>query len=224
MYLHGVPYKYEVSYEHETATREKRQYQPDFYLAAAGIYIEHFALTVSENTPPFIDREKYLESMDWKRRLHAEHGTVLIETFNHEKAAGKLTENLTVKLVEHGVTLSPIPADEIFAVLERQGRIDMITRLAGTFLQHYKGAQLTAEEIAQRAAKAPNRPRAQAFISVFLPIFKRYQTSLNRLRQIDFHDMIGQATELVESGRTVPRSASFSSTSSKISHQEELGC
>ena len=109
LYLNGVPYEYETSYEHETATSEKRQYQPDFYLPDAGIHIEHFALTASGNTPPFIDREMYLESIDWKRRLHAEHGTVLIETFSHEKAAGKLTENLAAKLAEHGVTLSPIP-------------------------------------------------------------------------------------------------------------------
>ena len=201
LYLNGVPYEYEASYEHETATSEKRQYQPDFYLTAAGIYIEHFALTASGNTPRFIDREKYLESMDWKRRLHAEHGTILIETFSHEKAAGKLTANLAAKLAEHGVTLSPIPTDKIFTVLEQQGRIDPFTRLVGTFLQHYKGAQLTAEEVARRAAKAPNRSRAQAFVSVFQPIFERYQASLDRLRQIDFHDMIGKATEHVESGR-----------------------
>ena len=201
LYLNGVPYEYEASYEHETATSERRQYQPDFYLTEAGVYIEHFALTASGNTPPFIDREEYLQSMDWKRRLHAEHGTVLIETFSHEKATGKLTENLAAKLAEHGVTLSPIPADDIFAVLEQQGRIDPFTRLVGTFLQHYKGAQLTAEEVASRAAKAPNRPRAEAFVSVFQPIFERFQESLARLRQIDFHDMIGKATEHVESGR-----------------------
>ncbi len=201
LYLNGVRYEYETSYEHETATSEKRQYQPDFYLPDAGIYIEHFALTASGNTPPFIDREKYVESMDWKRRLHAEHDTVLIETFSHEKAAGRLTENLAAKLANHGVTLSPIPTEETFAILEQQGRIDPFTRLVGTFLQHYKGAQLTAEEVARRAAKGPNRPRAEAFLTVFQPIFERYQESLERLLQIDFHDMIGKATEHVESGR-----------------------
>ena len=201
LYLNGMPYEYEASYEHETATSARRQYQPDFYLTEAGIYVEHFALTASGNTPPFIDREEYLDSIDWKRQLHAEHGTVLIETFSHEKAAGKLTENLAAKLAKHSVTLSPIPTDEIFAVLEQQGRIDPFTRLVGTFLQHYKGAQLTAEEIASRAAKAPNRPRAEAFVTVFQPIFERYNESLARLRQIDFHDMIGKATEHVESGR-----------------------
>ena len=201
LYLSGVPYEYERSYEHDTATSEKGQYQPDFYLPDAGIYIEHFGLNESGGTAPFIDREAYLQSMDWKRQLHAEHGTILIETFSYEKAAGKLTENLAAKLADHGVTLSPIPPADVFAVLEEQGRIDPFTRLVATFLQHYKGAQLTAEEVAERAAEAPDRPRAEAFLSVFGAIFERYQESLARLGQIDFHDMISNATEHVESGR-----------------------
>ena len=201
LYLSGVPYEYERSYEHDTATSERRQYQPDFYLPDAGIYIEHFGLNESGGTAPFINREEYLQSMEWKRRLHADHGTVLIETYSYEKAAGKLTENLAAKLADHGVTLSPIPPADIFAVLEQQGRIDPFTRLVATFLQHYKGAQLSAQEVARRAAKAPDRPRAEAFVNVFGRIFERYQESLARLRQIDFHDMINKATEYVESGR-----------------------
>ena len=201
LFLNGVPFEYEHPYGHDTATSERRQYQPDFYLTDAGIYIEHFALNGSGNTPPFIDREEYLRSMEWKRQLHTEHDTILVETFSHEKATGKLTENLAAKLAEHGVTLSPIASTDVFTVLEEQGRIAPFTRLVATFLQHYKGAQLNAEEVARRAAEAPDRPRAEAFLAVFGAIFERYQESLARLRQIDFHDMINKATEHVESGR-----------------------
>ncbi len=115
LYLNGVPYEYERAYEHDTATPDRRQYQPDFYLAEAGIYIEHFALDAKGDTPPFIDKKEYLRSMDWKRQLHAAHGTTLIETYSHECAAGELTEKLAKKLAAHGVTLSPIPSDEVFA-------------------------------------------------------------------------------------------------------------
>ena len=201
LWVNGVPYEYEHSYEHDTATSERRQYQPDFYLPDARIYIEHFALNHSGGTPPFIHQEEYLRSMDWKRRLHAEHGTALIETFSHEKATGKLIENLAAKLASHGVALSPIPPAKVFAVLEEQGRVDPFTRLVATFLNHYKGAQLSAEEVARQAADAPDRPRAEAFLAVFGAIFERYQNSLADRRQIDFHDMINRATEHVESGR-----------------------
>ncbi|MDE2889943.1 MAG: UvrD-helicase domain-containing protein [Gemmatimonadota bacterium] len=201
LYLNGVPYEYERDYEHETATPDKRQYQPDFYLPDAGIYIEHLALSESNQTPPFIDRGKYLRSLGWKRRLHAKHGTVLVETYSHEKVAGRLTENLAEKLADHGVTLSPIPSGETFSVLEEQGRIEPFTRLVATFLHHYKGAQLSADDVARRAAGAENRPRAEAFLTVFIPVYERYQESLARRRQIDFHDMITNATEHVRRGR-----------------------
>ena len=201
LYLNGVTYKYESSYEHETATPEKRQYHPDFYLPDAGIYIEHLALSKSGNTPPFINRMDYLKSMEWKRELHAKHGTVLIETFSHENDDGTLTQHLAAKLADHGVTLSPIPADKTFAILEEQGRIDPFTRLVATFLEHYKGAQLSTEEITRRAAKAPNRLRAEAFVTVFKPIFERYEAFLDSQQQVDFNSMISKATDHVEKGR-----------------------
>ena len=201
LYLNGVPYEYERAYEHDTATPDRRQYQPDFYLAKAGIYVEHFALNAKGNTPPFIDKKEYLRSMAWKRQLHAAHGTTLIETYSHECAAGKLTEKLAKKLAAHGVTLSPIPSDEVFAILEEQGRIDPFTRLVANFLGHFKGARLSFEEVNQRAARASDAPRARAFLSVFRAIFERYQGTLSQSGQVDFHDMITKATEHVEAGR-----------------------
>ena len=60
LYLNGVSYEYEAQYEHDTRTSQRGQYKPDFHLPDAGIYIEHFALNASGNTPPFIDREEYL--------------------------------------------------------------------------------------------------------------------------------------------------------------------
>ena len=139
--------------------------------------------------------------MKWKRELHAKHGTILIETFSHEKAEGKLIPNLKQKLAECDVTLSPIPSDQVFAALEEQERVDPFTRLVATFLGHFKEAQLSFREVDQRAAKQGDRFRAQAFLAVFKPIFERYQESLSRHDEIDFHDMINKATEHVEAGR-----------------------
>ena len=201
LYLNGVPYEYEADYEHDTATAEKRQYRPDIHLPEAGIYIEHFGLDARGRTAPFVDREEYLEGMEWKRQLHEERGTVLIETFSHEHASGTLIGNLVGKLSAHGVSLSPIPREEVFAVLERQGRVSPFLRLVATFLHHYKGAQLSFPEVASRARGFGNRQRAKAFLAVFGPILERYQKTLDDRGEIDFHDMIGKATEHVEEGR-----------------------
>ena len=201
LYLHGVPYEYEADYEHDTATPQKRQYRPDFHLPSAGIYIEHFGLDGEGRTAPFVDQEEYIRDMAWKRRLHEKHGTVLIETFSHERTSGKLTDNLARKLSAHGVVLSKIPRDEVFAVLGQQGRIDPFMRLVATFLHHYKGAQLSFPEVARRARDLGDHVRAEAFLAVFRPILERYQQMLSDRGEIDFHDMISKATEHVEAGR-----------------------
>ena len=201
LYLNGLSYEYEAPYKHDTATSEKRQYQPDFFLPDHGIYIEHFGLDAEGKTASSVDRNEYRRGMEWKRQVHAQHGTVLIETFSHERAEGKLIRNLTKKLAAHGVSLSPISQDKVFAVLEEQGRVDPFTRLLATFLQHFKGARLSFAEIAERAATLRDRGRAEAFLAVFRPIFERYQETLTRSGAIDFHDMINRATDLVETGR-----------------------
>lgn len=223
LYLNGVPYEYERKYEHDTATPEKGPYRPDFYLTEAGVYIEHlgieiektklreklqegiciepFGIDIEGKTAPFVPQKEYLESMAWKRRTHAEHGTILIETFSYERAAGRLTENLAGRLLAYGVTLSPIPRDEVFAMLNRQGRINPFMRLLATFLKHFKGARLSFPEVARQAADHPDRLRAEAFLTLFQPVFERYEETLSRSEEIDFHDMIDRATEHVETGR-----------------------
>ncbi len=201
LYLHGIAYEYEAPYEHETATVEKRQYKPDFHLPDHGIYIEHFGVDAEGNTAPFVDREKYLEEMAWKRQVHAENGTVLVETFTRERAEGLLIRNLEKKLAAHGVELTPLPREQVFAVLEGQGRIDPLIRVLATFLQHFKGSRLSLEEVGQRARSLDDEGRAEAFVTVFGPIFERYQETLARAGEIDFHDMINRATEHVEAGR-----------------------
>ena len=70
------------------------QYKPDFHLTEAAIYIEHFPLSAACDTPPFIDREKYLEERAWKLQLHTACGTTRVQTFSHEQAPGRLTESL----------------------------------------------------------------------------------------------------------------------------------
>ena len=78
--INGIDYVYESNYEVEVATKKYRQYRPDFFLPTYNTYIEHFGVDRKNRTAPFIDREKYLQGMNWKRRIHKENGTTLIET------------------------------------------------------------------------------------------------------------------------------------------------
>lgn len=200
LYLHRVRYEYEARYEHDTSTSKKSAYRPDFHLPDSGIYIEHFGVDAAGNTAPWIDREEYHRSMDWKRKLHAGHGTVLIETFSHEHSAGLLLRNLEAKLKSHGVAIEPVPPSETFAALEQRGRMTPFLRLLATFLHHFKGARLTLDEVARRAEAAADPLRARAFLAVFRAVYERYERDLRERDQIDFHDMINRATDHVEAG------------------------
>ncbi len=201
LHLNGVAYEYEREYEHATATAEKGQYKPDFYLTEAGIYIEHLALSADGETPPFIDQEEYTASLEWKRELHERHGTKLVETYSYEQCDGGLTERLREKLEAEDVVLKPIGRDEIFALLNEQQRVEPFTQLVATFLHHFKGSRLSMTEARARAAERQDGGRARAFVDVFEPIFERYEARLADAGEIDFHDMINRATDHVAAGR-----------------------
>lgn len=93
LFRNGIAYEYEPSYEHKLPKSGRRAYTPDFRLIESGVYIEHFGVRKKRGkdgkeeltTAPYIDRDEYLEGMDWKRQVHAEHDTVLVETYSWER-------------------------------------------------------------------------------------------------------------------------------------------
>lgn len=98
LFINQIQYQYEPYYEHATADMDYRQYQPDFYLPEYKIYIEHFGVDEEGNTAPYVDKKTYTEGMNWKRSIHNQYGTQLIETYSYETRKGGLVENLEKKL------------------------------------------------------------------------------------------------------------------------------
>lgn len=206
LYLNGIAYVYEPVYEHELPGNDRRAYTPDFRLSESGVYIEHFGVGKARGpdgeerltTAPFVDREAYLEDMEWKRQVHQEHGTILIETYSYESMEGQLTEALAERLAPY-VTPAPISATQVFEKLNELGRVDAFTQILGTFLRHFKGAGLTLEACRRRGEALPNARRNRAFLDIFEPVFEEYQRRL--ADRIDFEDMIARATDHVAAGR-----------------------
>ena len=206
LYINGIAYEYEPVYEHELPENDRGAYTPDFRLKESGVYIEHFGVrkehgpdgTVRLVTAPYVDRESYLEGMAWKRKVHKEHGTTLIETYSHERVDDRLTEALAEKLAPFAIP-SPINPERVFDRLNALGPIDAFTQMLGTFLRHFKGAGLSVDECQGRAKQFADAPRCLAFLKIFEPVFSEYQHRLED--RIDFEDMIIRATEHVESGR-----------------------
>ncbi|GIT86990.1 hypothetical protein [Roseobacter sp. OBYS 0001] len=106
LYENGIEYEYEPDYEHKVSEGGYRDYCPDFRLTNSGVYVEHFGVRRSKladgtyrfTTAPFVDREEYLAGMEWKRDVHAEHETTLIETFSYEREDGRLLDALAEKI------------------------------------------------------------------------------------------------------------------------------
>lgn len=204
LFLNGVNYEYERNYEHDTATTQRRQYQPDFYLPDYGLYIEHLGLKGFGRTAPFVDRKSYIASLRWKRELHKKHGTTMIETYSCEKAQGILTQRLHEKLEAEGVDFSQIDPEDLLELKNGSQKISAFTNLIKDFLQHFKGQQFTREDLTARAISLADADRCMAFIDVFMPIIDAYQKRLSEEKAIDFHDMIAMATQAIESGRHKP--------------------
>ena len=206
LYLNGIAYEYEPLYEHALPENNRRAYTPDFRLKESGVYIEHFGVrktdgpdgTVQLTTAPYIDRDSYLRDMAWKRQVHAEHGTTLIETYSYERVEGRLITALAEKLQAH-VTLNPLPPEQVFERLTELGQIDAFTQLLGTFLRHCKGSGRTVEDCRTRNAEQRLGSRGLAFLEIFEPVFAEYQKRLGP--RIDFEDMIIRATAHVREGR-----------------------
>ncbi len=208
LYENGIEYEYEPVYEHELPGSGRRDYCPDFRLSDSGIYIEHFGVRRQKMkdgserlvTAPFVDRDDYLAGMAWKRQVHAEHETTLIETYSYERQEGRLLSSLAEKLSPH-VTVEPRLAETIFDRVTAMHQVDQFSQLLATFLRKFKGGGYSLSDCSAKGDRLKMGERARAFLSVFEPVFVEYEKRLKG--RIDFEDMVLRAANYVESGKYV---------------------
>ena len=171
MATNGIAYEYEKPYKLPSATSQHHQYQPDFYLPDYDIYIEHFA--VDEYDRPPDGWTGYAEGMEWKRKLHQEQGTRLVETYSWERSKGVLLSSLEQKLKGLDVEFRPVPVQELVEKLS-QFRVRRLAGLLGTFLNHAKSGNMTAGDIAAAAQSQRDGSRTGRFLHVFTEVRRRH--------------------------------------------------
>ncbi len=206
LYENGIEYEYEPDYEFDTSDPTKRNYCPDFRLTESGVYLEHFGVrkkhgsngTENLTTAPWVDRDEYLESMDWKRKVHQENETTLIETYSYEQQEGRLLEALAEK-VDPYVSLRPRPSEELFDRVVEMNQIDGFIRLIGSFLRNFKSGGYSIDDCEKKASEAKLGLRGTAFLRIFKPLLEAYEKSLDG--RIDFEDMVMRAAKYVETNR-----------------------
>ena len=205
--LHDIEYEYEKPYEHKTSSRKRQQYRPDFYLPKHRIYLEHFGIDKSGNTAPWINKVKYNESITWKRNLHKEFKTKLIETYSWERMEGTLTEKLKAKLEKENIEVKRLDAQSLRSKLNSTNVNKKLISLIKDFLSVFKEGLWTVGEISDRVdtLATTERNRNRAFFRIFSAFYKRYQQGLIDRQEMDFADLIVKATSQIKSGEFKPQ-------------------
>jgi DNA helicase-4 len=198
LYINGVDYVYEKPYEIKTADMNHRQYRPDFYLPQYRLYIEHFGIDRDGKPARHISESDYKRQMQWKRALHASNKTTLIQTYSYEQKEGTLLKNLERNLREKGVVLNTISKEQIFAKLEEFGRVDQFSTLLCNFINLYKSCGKSVSEIANEVDGRDKR--TNTFLEIFSAVYDDYMAYLKEVGEIDFNDMLNDATKFILSG------------------------
>lgn len=201
--IHGIAYEYERPYPHNTATETHRQYRPDFYLTDYGIYLEHFGVDRSGATAPFVDPATYHAGMQWKRALHTQHGTRLLETYSYERMEGTYRQVWAERFEAAGITLRPIGDNELNALMAK-AMPSQAAELMSRFLTVARENMQDISALRRVAAERRDATRCLAFLALYEDVHARYRAYLSERREIDFADMVIQAAEHIEEGRHIP--------------------
>lgn len=202
LFYNGVHYEYERPYEIDTADVKYRQYKPDFYYPDLQLYHEHFALDAQGNAPPQF--KDYVTGVQWKRQLHRERGTALIETNSHQVRNGGVFEHLAHELTSRGIKLDPNPnRPRPLDAIRPMEAMELVT-LMNSFIRHAKSNCLRPADLRHRLdnmSEGSFKYRHRMFLDLFEPIIAGWDRALADEGGIDFEDMLNMAAEHVEQGR-----------------------
>jgi DNA helicase-4 len=204
LFYNGVAYTYEKPYSVDVADAEHSQYRPDFHYNTphGDLWHEHWGLDAQGR--PRADFEGYLESMQWKKDLHAQHGTALIETTWAQIFSPTGLHELAATLRSHGLNLDWNPDRHSHTPPMKH---EDLAKLIRQFMTHAKSNSLTPEQMQQRVTEriAPGgRHRTRLFLQLYGQIVQAWDARLEREGAVDFEDMLVQAAQHVEAGTLIP--------------------
>lgn len=201
LFVNGINYIYEPNYKYRTASKEFRQYKPDFYLPDYDIYIEHFGIDITgraKQYPPEEER-KYLEGINWKRDLHQRNNTKLLEIYSSDFYDYNIDERLTSKLQSQEIKFNPISPEELIKTINKINNQEMISfhSLIEKFIEMFKGNNYEDIEFETflKDSKKNNNKRRVLLLNIIRAIYNYYQDKLKSEERVDFNDMINFATK-----------------------------
>ena len=224
---HDVNFLYEQNYPIDTSTKFHRQYKPDFtiYYELNGkrfyAFLEHFGIDKDCNVPQWFGEGKlggfykankdYNDGIKWKRAIHHEFKTHLMETTSamfHDKTVFKQLEQ---QLKNIGVVPKELSEEEKYKRLFERNKTmeENIMNLFSSFIALMKSNCKTFDSIMKeikRSGKSEDFCERCRFLmfNLIKPLYEEYESSLAKNKQRDFIDIILCAAKYCETGRYKP--------------------
>ncbi|MGE7840468.1 hypothetical protein ACQKNX_06710 [Lysinibacillus sp. NPDC093712] len=125
------------------------------------IYLEHFGITQDYRTPGFskIEEAKYVEGIHWKRKLHQENNTTLIETYSYLNKDGVLLKVLKQLLQKQGVQFNTIDLRVVYKRIEllqnEKRQFKELKKLINSFITLFKSNGFTEKDFVRIETQIP---------------------------------------------------------------------
>lgn len=210
----GISFRYEEPYEHDTQDADYRQYKPDFsiyfndvYGNWKRVYLEHFAVDMHGRVPKWFGdgtdysqqqaEIKYLSGITWKRKVHEEYGTTLLETRSANFHKGDIYEVLLKQLIDNGYIETRFAHTSEHMSRELAHQEESILNMLSAFTFLLKSHGHDASSIASMNIDQCDRITIKEIVSPFLQEYSKMQEESG---QIDFVDAIIKATEICNNG------------------------
>lgn len=207
LFINGIDYIYEHSYENKLSTAEKRQYTPDFYLPKYGIYIEHYGIDKNGHAKQYDGEteQKYIEGIVWKRNLHQKYNTKYIETYSFNFSEGTIFDELENKLKQAGVKFKPLTDEQVKTAINSfyYGKsFKSFIKLVFSFVRLYKSRYRNDKEFEllknSKLLTPFEKQRASLFLDICKDLYNYYKDRLIEEDKIDFDDMILESTNILK--------------------------
>ena len=212
LYQNQIIYEYEPSYKFDTNNEEYGQYHPDFYLPDYDLYIEYFGINREGEVADYFNSrhgksatEEYIDGIKWKRKLHEEKKTTMVECYAYEKFEDTLLTNLEIKLYGNKVELKPLSTESLWKKIteENKGISEGLTELFGTVISLMKSNNYSFESFEEMVSNHSDARNNLYLLSLIRPIYDDYDNMLKSNNEIDFDDMINRASKYIREGKYI---------------------
>ena len=203
LFINGIDYTYEPVYKYGFKDTTK-PYCPDFLIKQGDkeIYLEHFGVSEDWKNNRFSQEEldDYKKHARDKIILHREHGTKLIYTFSKYNDGRDLITHLKEILEEAGLKLSTQSDIEIYKQIAKSAEdkyFNKFITLICNFINRFKVNNYTEEKFDDWRTDIKDE-RTKLFLYIARQCYRVYEAEKDRIRAIDFEDMINDASNVLD--------------------------